>query len=66
VRPERSDVAEALARIRQRHAGDRAQKLVAAETDDEVVGAQMRVDQRDDAFEQLVAGAVALAVVEGW
>ena len=60
-----ADRSEALARLEQCHVRHHAEKLVAAETDDQVVGAQLRSDVRHDAGEQLIAGAVALAVVAG-
>ena len=58
------DRAEAPARVGERHVRHRAQKLVAGETDDQVVGAQVLGDQRDDALEKPVAGVVTFAVVE--
>jgi hypothetical protein len=43
----------------------RAKKLIPGESDDEVVGAQVRSHERHHPLEQLVAGAVTLGVVDG-
>ena len=57
------DGAETLVCVGARHVGHSAQKLVAAEPDDQVVRAEVLGDQRDDALEQSVAGVVTCAVV---
>lgn len=59
------DRAEAPVRISQGHVGHREEELVTTESDDQVVGAQALLDERHDALEQLIAGAVTLGVVEG-
>jgi hypothetical protein len=59
------DAIEALAGIVDRRVGHHAQKLVAADADDRVVGAHMTADRVHRALQQRVAGSMTMPVVLG-
>ena len=58
------DGAEAMAGILDRRAGHDAEKLVAAEANDQVVGTQMTADRVCDTLQQRVARGMAVRVVD--